>query len=198
MHKAVSIIRAEHRAFGAMLHALVSILDDLATRGGRPDFELLQAMLDYVDRFPDRFHHAKEDAYLFRLLRPRAPDAAHLLDALETEHIHNEALVGGLRRSFERMRQQPSDRQCFSLFRDLARRYAQFHWNHMRLEEEQILPLAEARLTEEDWAEIDEAFASNRDPLIGLEAKTRFDELRRRIVNLAPAPIGLGEPVAYS
>ncbi|HEX6959714.1 MAG TPA: hemerythrin domain-containing protein [Ferrovibrio sp.] len=191
MHQATLTIRGEHRAFGAMLHALVAILDDLADRGGQPDFELLQAMLDYVDRFPDRYHHAKEDEYLFRLLAPRAPDARQLLDALETEHFHNGALMAGLRRSFERLRLNPRERKRLLLFRDLANRYARFHWNHMRLEEEQVLPLAEARLTEEDWAEIDVAFASNNDPLIGLEAKTHFDDLRRRIVNLAPAPIGL-------
>lgn len=191
MHQAVLIIRGEHRAFGAMLHALVAILDDLVMRGGRPDFELIQAMLDYVDQFPDRYHHAKEDEYLFRLLAPHAPDARQLLDALETEHFHNGALMAGLRRSFERLRQNPQDRERLLLFHDLANRYARFHWNHMRLEEEQILPLAEARLTEKDWAEIDAAFASNHDPLIGLEAKTHFDDLRRRIVNLAPAPIGL-------
>lgn len=193
MHRAIAVIRAEHRAFGAMLHALVAILDDLATIGTRPDFELLYAMLDYVDHFPDRYHHPKEDEYLFRYLHMRAPDAEGLLDALETEHIHNTSLTAALRRSLDRFYNQPDDPGRLAIFRDLARRYAEFHWRHMRLEEEQVLPLAESRLTKEDWAEINAAFDDNRDPLIGVDAKTYFEDLRKRIVTRAPAPIGLGE-----
>ena len=41
--------------------------------------------------------------------------------------------------------------------------YADSQWQHMRMEEEQILPLAERELTEEDWDYIDAAFAVNRE-----------------------------------
>jgi hypothetical protein len=34
----------------------------------------------------------------------------------------------------------------------------------MRLEEDVVMPLAEARLTEEDWQPIDAAFQANDDP----------------------------------
>ena len=51
-----------------------------------PNFELLGAMIYYIDAFPERFHHPKEDEYLFRLLRVRHPDAAPLLDRLNIEH----------------------------------------------------------------------------------------------------------------
>ncbi|WP_298728049.1 hemerythrin domain-containing protein [uncultured Ferrovibrio sp.] len=193
MHRAIAVIRAEHRAFGAMLHAFVGILEDLTAGGAQPDFELLYAMLEYVGQFPDRYHHPKEDDYLFRLLHMRAPDAEGLLDALETEHIHNASLTAALRRSLDRFYNQPDDSSRLAIFRDLARRYADFHWKHMRLEEEQILPLAEARLTKEDWAEIDTAFDSNHDPMIGVDAKVYFDDLRKRIVTRTPAPLGVGE-----
>jgi hypothetical protein len=58
-----------------------------------------------------------------------------------------------------------------------------FHWGHMRKEEERILPLAEQVLTETDWAEIDAAFAGNADPLIRQDVKRGFDELLTRIVS---------------
>jgi hypothetical protein len=62
----------------------------------------------------------------------------------------------------------------------------------MRIEEEQVFPLAESRLTAADWQEIDTAFADHRDPLIGVDAKREYEDLLRRIVALAPAPIGAG------
>jgi hemerythrin-like domain-containing protein len=40
--------------------------------------------------------------------------------------------------------------------------YAAFQWAHMNTEEEEILPLAERHLTDDDWHNIDVAFAANR------------------------------------
>ena len=56
-----------------------------------------------------------------------------------------------------------------------------------------MLPLAEQVLTAEDWAELDEAFTADRDPLGGGAAPdASYDALFTRIVNLVPAPLGLG------
>ena len=41
-------------------------------------------------------------------------------------------------------------------------------------------------------SEIDAAFASNDDPLVGVKAGEAYDALFRRIASLAPPPIGLG------
>jgi len=193
MREAVSVIRAEHRSLAAVLHGLTAIVEDLEKHGGQPDFQLLKAMLDYIDRYPDRFHHPKEDRYLFRLLRLRAPDVTGLLDALETEHLKNTDLMEGMRRALRRFEEKPEDHERLLAFQGLIRQYADFHWSHMRLEEEQVFPLAESRLLAEDWEEIDAAFSSNHDPLVGLDAKREYDTLLRRIVALAPTPIGVGK-----
>ena len=47
-------------------------------------------------------------------------------------------------------------------------------------------------LNEADWAELDAAFAANRDPLTGHSASQEYEPLFKRIVMTAPAPIGLG------
>ena len=47
-------------------------------------------------------------------------------------------------------------------------RYIDFYLSHMRIEEEEVLPLALKHLSAEDWKELDTAFA-NRDPLTGHE-----------------------------
>ncbi len=70
--------------------------------------------------------------------------------------------------------------------------YAAFHWEHMRKEEVEVMPAAEQHLLPEDWAEIDAAFGSHGDPLFGADAETEFGTLFRRIVDLAPPPIGVG------
>ena len=63
----------------------------------------------------------------------------------------------------------------------------------MRIEEDVVLPLAEKTFNAADWAEIDSAFSSHQDPLHGAGTNGGdFQALFTRIVNLAPAPTGLG------
>jgi hemerythrin-like domain-containing protein len=71
--------------------------------------------------------------------------------------------------------------------------YADFHWSHMRKEEQELLPLAERYFTPEDWRAAAEAFGANADALGKVDEKD-FNRLFSRIVNLAPAPVGLGTP----
>jgi len=59
---------------------------------------------------------------------------------------------------------------------------------------DQLIPLARTHLASANWKEIDEAFAGHWDPLFGGESTGHYDELFRRVVNLAPAPIGVGPP----
>src|SRR3546814_20251238 len=87
----------------------MTVINDLQNHGGRVDFRVLHAMLDYIDRYPDRFHHPKEDQYLFRLLRLRAPDAAGLLDSLEAEHRKNIDLMSDLRCALQHFEEAPGD-----------------------------------------------------------------------------------------
>ena len=46
-----------------------------------------------------------------------------------------------------------------------------------------------------DWKEIDAAFAGHTDPLLGPAAGAEYEMLFRRIVNLAPPPVGVGPEV---
>jgi len=63
----------------------------------------------------------------------------------------------------------------------------------MRKEEERLLPLAEKALTQADWDTLGEAFRTNDNPLSGLKPREHADELFRRILHLAPPPLGVGE-----
>jgi hypothetical protein len=55
-------------------------------------------------------------------------------------------------------------------------------------------------LTSEDWEAIDAAFLGHTDPMLGAEAAAKYEALFRRIVNLAPPPLGVAqrEPIANS
>jgi len=187
---AVRTILDEHRSLAAVLHGMLYLVHDIRDARSKPNFEVLGAMIYYIDAFPERYHHPKEDRYLFRALRRRRPEAAPLLDGLEVEHRAGAEKIRMLEQALARYQQGgPAE---FSNFLAAVEAYADFHWEHMRVEEKQVLPLAQQYLTEDDWKTIDEAFAGHADTMLGAESGRQFDALFTRIVNLAPPPIGVG------
>ncbi|MDA8107356.1 MAG: hemerythrin domain-containing protein [Betaproteobacteria bacterium] len=191
MHKSIRVLRDEHRSIAAVLHGLQHLARAAQDPGVRPEFEVFRAMIYYIDAFPERQHHPKEDDYLFAHVARRAPQVAALVDELRAEHVKGAQLVRDLERALLEFEQSwPRGAGAFAAAVD---EYAELHWEHMRKEEHELLPLAEQHLTAEDWGEIDAAFAENVDPLSDLEPEGEFAKLYTRIVTLAPAPIGLGE-----
>lgn len=190
MNKALRILRSEHRSISAVLHGLRMLARDALDPAVRPDFAVFHAMIRYIDAFPERMHHPKEDAFLFARVAARSEEGRALAARLSAEHVEGAQLIRTLEKALLGLEAQwPGGAERFAA---LVEDYSQFHWNHMRTEEEQLLPLAERVLLEEDWRAIEEAFAANDDPVADLREKD-FTELFTRIVNLAPAPVGLGD-----
>lgn len=190
MHEAVKIIMDEHRSIVAVLHGLVFLTHEMVDRGATPDQRVLHAMLDYIVAFPEKLHHPKEDRYLFARLRERDPDAVPLIEKLEAEHARGKELIKRLQEELVAyVGQGPAKAQDFARAVDA---YADFHWAHMRREEDELLPRAEKALTESDWQAIAAAFKENDDPLFGIKPKEEFEQLFHRVVQLAPPPIGVG------
>jgi len=189
--QAIRIIHDEHRSLAAVLHGMLYLVRGISEGGAKPNFELFGAMIYYIDAFPERFHHPKEDKYLFRMIRIRHPHATPLLDRLEKEHQIGAHKI----RTLEQMltRYQHGGAAEFSKFAAAVEAYAAFHWEHMRTEEDELLPLAREYLTPADWKLVDVAFLEHADPKLGVEARgDEYETLFRRIVNLAPPPIGVG------
>ncbi|CAO3452906.1 hemerythrin domain-containing protein [Azospirillum largimobile] len=190
---AIRIIKDEHFAIAAVLHALRHQIR--AIRGGAsPDFPLLRAILDYIVTYPDHWHHPKEDRFLFAAVRRRAPEAEALLAKLEREHALGYPMIETLKRQL--VCYEAGDDGAAEDFFATAERYATLEYAHLQTEEEQLLPLAERVLTEEDWREIDAAFRANDNPLFGIKPKEEAERLYQRILDLAPPPIGYGRQFA--
>jgi hemerythrin-like domain-containing protein len=186
----LTIIRDEHQALAAMLRSLPMLLAQARRENKLPDFSVVRAMLFYIDEFPERLHHTKESELLFPKVRARMPELAATLDRLDAEHGQGERAVRELEHlllAYEVMGE--SRREAFE---QAVGRYIASYLNHMAVEETEILPAAVAHLTPEDWAELDAAFAANKDPLAGHEPDDGYRPLFRKILNSAPAPIGLG------
>ena len=189
--RSLQIIRDEHASLAAMLRAMHMLVERGPGAGPKNFFDVVRAMLFYIDEYPERLHHPKESNLLFPKVVKAAPKVLGAVDRLERDHMYSEKAARDLQHlllAWELL--GPSYREAFVT---ALSKYIDFYVGHMTLEEEVILPEAERALGASDWAEIDAAFAQNADPLTGqYPPPAEYERLFSLIVQRAPAPIGLG------
>ena len=189
--ESLQIIHDEHTALSAMLRSIGMMVERGPDRQPENFFDVLRTMLFYIDEFPERLHHPKESELLFPRVARLAPDAAEAIAQLDRDHAKGEAAVRELQHLLLAWELLGESRR--SVFEIAVKRYLAFYLEHMRLEETVVLPAAQRLLSNEDWVELDAAFASNCDPLTGkTPTDPAYERLFTRIVSRAPAPIGLG------
>ena len=190
-HESTRIIGDEHAALAAMLRSLGMMVDQGPADQPGQYFDVMRAMLFYIDEFPERLHHTKESELLFPRVLKQAPELAQTIARLERDHANGETMVRELQHLLLAWELMGETRH--HAFGQAVKHYISFYLEHMRIEESVILPQAEKCLNAQDWAELDAAFASNCDPLTGKYPRDpAYDRLFTRIVMRAPAPIGLG------
>ena len=190
LNSALAIIGDEHRSLAAVVHGLRYLVDEINQGNSKPDFRLLRAMIFYLDEFPEKLHHPKENAYLFARLRQRTHEADAVIAELESQHVAGARHIRDLELALGHYEAgKPDGLERFSA---AVGKFADGTMKHMALEESTVLPLAKKHLTGADWVEIGAAFSENGDPRFDAEADQECRDLFTRIVNLAPPPIGVG------
>lgn len=189
--RSLQIIRDEHASLAAMLQSMRMLVERGPDDSRKNFFDVVRAMLFYIDEYPERLHHPKESNLLFPKVVKASPKVLGAIDRLERDHMYSEKAARELQHllmAWELL--GPSRRAAFQ---EAFTKYIDFYLDHMKLEEEVILPEAEKTLSASDWAEIDAAFEKNADPLTGKYPPTaEYENLFSLIVQRAPAPIGLG------
>jgi hemerythrin-like domain-containing protein len=189
-HLTLQIIRDEHAALAAVLRSLLMLVE----RGPQDEperfFDVLRAMLFYIDEFPEKLHHPKETELLFPKLERAAPELRPVIARLDLDHHNGESRVRALQHLLLGWELLGDVRRA--AFVDATNAYVSFYLDHMRMEETELLPVAERVLTQADWDELDAEFQATRDPLAGGVREPSYDRLFTRIVMTAPAPIGVG------
>lgn len=192
MSQQLQVLYDEHQSIVAVLEAFSYLLRE-SDRGRSIDRMVFRQILYYLDVVPERYHHPKEDQFLFEPLRRRTDVADDLVARLERQHVKGQQSMKQLQQLM--VRWEGGGEPERAAFVDAAKVFIGRYGEHIRLEEEELMPLAARCLTPDDWLAAEAEFAKHHDPLKGAEEPA---ELFRRILNLAPAPIGLGPPLSDS
>jgi hemerythrin-like domain-containing protein len=187
---AMQNIRDEQAAVAAVLSSMLQMIERDPDEQPERFFDVLRAMLFYIDEFPERRHHPKESDLLFPKVARVAPHLMPVIRRLEDDHVQGEGRVRELQHQLLAWELLGDSRRA--MFQGAAREYVDFYMSHMRTEEKEILPAAVQLLSDADWAQLDEAFQQHADPVATGSHDPVYDRLFTRIVMLAPAPIGVG------
>ena len=186
-HIAIAVLKTEHRSLHEVLRLLQALLEESRAGAPMPDSELLGSILYFIEEFTDRFHHPKEEQFLFSAIASRAGNRPPLLEVLAAEHRESLGKTGELRRLLVHLEaRQP---HALAELGAAAESFVNAQLVHMRREEHELLPLAELVLEDDDWVRLATVFTANNDPLFGQFPRAEFARLRNRLS--ASAPTGL-------
>jgi hemerythrin-like domain-containing protein len=177
MSSLVSVWRAEHRAFGALLGLLEQQLE-LFHEAEAPNYAMMLDIVDYMVDYADRFHHPAEDV-VFAKIAERVPAARDSVRELTREHSeilrNGRELTSGLEGVLH------GAVTLRSTIEAQAKRYLDTFRRHMYTEEQGLFLAALEHLSKEDWTDIEREAKRGEDPLFGERLEQRYSALRREI-----------------
>jgi hemerythrin-like domain-containing protein len=170
----------EHRNIEMLLAVLERELE-IFDRGGRPDYEVIRAIISYFELYPEVYHHPQEDL-VFAKLKLRDPAAAAKVGDLALEHQKG---AERLRRVAQAVDSVLADREVLRQTVDhIVRDFIEQQRYHIMMEDRDFFPAALKALKPHDWTEIASASTNHEDPLFSEAAEETFDTLRARILQL--------------
>jgi len=184
MSDVIDTLQAEHRNLRSLLELLQEQTEILAG-GGRPDFDLLIDVLDYIANYPDIIHHPKEDA-VFNVYLERSDQGADTIRSLLAEH---ETLRGQTKELKDAL--SGVDQDVFvprEKLEQKCRAYIDLQRRHMAVEESAVFPLMRRELKGADWKRIEADIPLKADPLFGEEVQEEYRALYDRIMRGGTAP----------
>jgi hemerythrin-like domain-containing protein len=171
-------LRAEHRHMAAVM-ALFSQQLNAIERGELVDTHVLYEIMDYTVRWPDRFHHPREDI-IYRHVAEIDHALAADVRALVRDHDRMARQGREVLHAIERWR--AGDLSGGELV-ELGRAYVQRNYEHMNQEEHEVFPLIDSLLTREDWRELeaDDRLQPVTDPVFGRRIQRDFRHMARKV-----------------
>jgi hemerythrin-like domain-containing protein len=178
MSRIIEILLEEHRNIEKLLLVLEQELK-VFDHGERPDYEIMQAITQYFEDYPEICHHPKEDM-VFKKLKLRDPAAAQSVGDVEAEH---EVETKRLRRFAQAVENVLTDQEFLrETFHNIVRDFIEHQRQHMNKEERFLFPAAIKSLQAEDWTEIDARLNDRNDPLFNGVVEEKYHTLQRTIL----------------
>ncbi|MBN8507553.1 MAG: universal stress protein [Burkholderiales bacterium] len=187
--RAIALIQDEHRSLAAVIYGMKRRVADARDGAAGLDHEFFGRLVAYIQGYPEKRHHPKEEESLHRLLRERGDEGRELMHRLEAQHLQEYQLAAALHGAWAACGAGASgvDPKLGRLA-EAVEALAAHVWEHMRQEEELLLPLAKQVLRPDDWKEVAEAFEGGGDSGFGQLDEADLRHLFTSMANAARLP----------
>jgi hemerythrin-like domain-containing protein len=144
----------------------------------RPDYFLMSKVVEYIQEYPEIFHHPQEDA-MFSVYLEGHDEARDEVEALSLEHEELAKLTTELRETVDCLFH--GGVVCRDDFLSQLEHFIERQRAHMDREEGRIFPIVKRALSAADWERIEGMIPNQADPVFGASLKSQYDTLYRRI-----------------
>jgi hemerythrin-like domain-containing protein len=178
MSRIIEILLEEHQSIEKLLLVLEQDLE-VFDHSEPPDYEILQAIIEYFQDYPEGYHHPKEDV-VFEKLKLRDPAAIARIGDVEAEHqVETKRLHRFAQAVDDILAGREYPRQSFH---NVVHEFIEHQRQHMEKEEHLLFPAAVKALQRDDWAEIEARLNDRKDPLFDGATERKFHALRQTIL----------------
>ena len=173
MHTLLHELHKDHINLASLLNILTAQVDRLEA-GEDADLWLMADIADYIGRYADVVHHPREDQ-IYHVLA-RYDTANEILKVLLAQHH----VLPSITTDFKNLLKQVLNDTAILSLAELAtniRDFIAIQKSHIDLEEATIFPLIHKTLSVKDWLEIEQSLQASIDPLFGIKALGRYDNI---------------------
>ena len=170
MHPIFQHLHRDHSRLSQVLDLMGRELD-LFHAGQQPELELMIDVLDYLEKYADCVHHKAEDA-IFDLYLSKHAERKDLVEEVEGQHKTLVEMTRAFRHALEGIMQGAVQRR--DEVEALGRDYLALQRRHLLVEEDDLLPVVEAALSDMEMDALSNELPSGQDPLFDERLKDRY------------------------
>ncbi len=186
MDDPTGVLRSEHACIKSLLGTLDAMAEQIRERGHVDRDDLHDAMTVVVE-FADRCHSAKEEDVLFpALAKASAKTGAEIARRLSTDHVALRRLVREMRDLLPEFAARKASRR---LLAKSIETYTRTLREHMRAEDEMLLPEVDRSLSPEERDRVAEAFRRVEREEVGLGMQEAYRSIIQRLASAYALPV---------
>lgn len=163
------------RLLGVLKHKVAQL-----KAGERPNYLLVQDVVDYIVDYADHYHHPLEDV-IYQFAAKEYSEYQDIFNEIEQEH-HK---IAQDTRTFQSLVQNILLDAIVPMaqFIELLEQFVNQQYAHLNREEGRVFPLIERTITPAQWQVLEQHLNSREDPLFGEHVAEEYKRLYRALIS---------------
>ena len=173
--KPTETLKTEHKAILLMLEVTENVSRKLEAGDSVPGGDLIR-IVDFIQGFADKCHHAKEEDLLFPAMeKTGVPRQGGPIGVMLAEHSRGREYVGKMKAAAEKY--AAGEKAAGLRFAENARAYAALLSQHIQKEDNILYPIADARLSPQTQTTLEEGFEKVEEEVVGAGKHEEYHRL---------------------